>query len=76
MGNPTNQQRIEVLEKEFDLLKELISTQIQTEVSAQEERMSKGQESIKEALASMITDSQNKLQETLKKCRFTNPHLH
>ena len=39
MGNPTYQQRIESLEQEFDLRKELIPTQIQGEVAALEDRM-------------------------------------
>ena len=66
MGNLTNQKRIDALE----ILKDL-PTQVQSDLCALEERMEerllKSQESLKDSLALMILEGQNRVRETLKK---------
>ena len=60
MGNPTNQQRIEAIEQDLESLKELLPTQMQTELSALEDRMEeklmRSQENLKNSLATTIMD--------------------
>lgn len=68
MGNSTNQQRIEANKQDVESLKELLPTQMQTEISPSEDRMEEklmsSQENLKDSLGTMFMHGQNLMQET------------
>ena len=71
MGNPTNQQRKEQLEREIDNLTQQLTSQLHSEISQLEERMSLNQAVLKtkygdlEKSITAMADGQVKMQETL-----------